>query len=138
MMTVANRNISYILLVFILLMQSISLLGQNENIKSLLENLTEQSETEFDYSDLLDAYTYILENPININSTETKELVELFLIDELQYQNLRTYIDTNGQLLSKQELLLVDGFDIETYSTILPFIKAGSIEKSEKKISAGF
>jgi hypothetical protein len=133
MMTVANRNISYILLVFILLMQSISLLGQNENIKSLLENLTEQSETEFDYSDLLDAYTYILENPININSTETKELVELFLIDELQYQNLRTYIDTNGQLLSKQELLLVDGFDIETYSTILPFIKAGSIEKSEKK-----
>lgn len=104
--------------------------SQNENIKQMIENLTEQSETEFDYSDLLDEFIFLQENPININASETKKLVELFLLDELQYQNIKQYIDSNGLMLSPQELLLVDGINFETFNNIRPFIKAAKPQKT--------
>jgi len=117
-------NISTLLLILGVLLINKSGLTQNENIKQLIENLTEQSETEYDYSDLLDEFIFLQENPVNINSEESQKLVELFLLDELQYQNIRQYIDSNGLMVSPQELLLVDGISYETINNILPFIKA--------------
>lgn len=111
------------------LLISNSLFAQNENIKQLIENLTEQSETEFDYSDLLDEFIFLQENPLNINTTSAEKLVELFLLDELQYQNIRQYIDSNGLFLSPQELMLVEGISFETFNNIFPFIKAEQPEK---------
>lgn len=132
----SNIKIIVFLLVFILIAST--LFAQNENIKSIIENLTEQSETEFDYSDLLDEFIYLQENPVNINSKESERLIELFLLDELQYQNIRQYIDSNGYLLSPQEILLIDGISFETFNNILPFIKTEQETKpvltSPKKI----
>jgi len=104
--------------------------SQNENIKQLIENLTEQSETEFDYSDLLDDFIFLQENPVNINSEDAQKLVELFLIDELQYQNIKQYIDSNGYFMSPQELILVDGMTFETLNNITPFITAEEPQKT--------
>lgn len=104
--------------------------AQEDVIKNAIENLTEQSETEFDYSDLLDEFLELQKNPVNINSAESEKLVSLFLMDHLQYQNLRQYIDSNGFLLSPKELLIIDGFGIQTYQNILPFVK---FELPEKK-----
>jgi hypothetical protein len=104
--------------------------SQNENIKNLIENLTEEAETEFDYSDLLDEFLFLQEHPLNINAEEANKLVELFLLDDLQYQNIRQYIDSNGFILSPQELLLIDGISLETFNNISPFIVGGEISTS--------
>lgn len=106
--------------------------SQEAVIKNIIEDLTEKSETEFDYSDLLDEFLALNQNPVNINATQSQELISLFLLDELQYRNLRQYIDSNGYLLSSQELLLIDGFTPQNIINLSPFIKAGRIEKAVK------
>lgn len=106
--------------------------AQEPVIKNIIEELTEKSETEFDYSDLLDEFINLSENPVNINTEESQKLISLFLLDELLYKNLKQYIDSNGYLLSKQELILVDGFTIQTINTISPFI----IVESKKETKA--
>lgn len=111
------------LLVIIFILLFFMLQAQEDVIKNAIENLTEQSETEFDYSDLLDEFLELQKNPVNINSVESEKLVSLFLMDHLQYHNLRQYIDSNGYLLSPQELLIINGIGFQTYQNILPFIK---------------
>jgi len=107
--------------------------AQHEVIKNVIENLNEQSDSDFDYSDFLDDFIFLTEHPININATESEKLISLFLMDELQYKNLRQYIDSNGVLLSPQELLLIDGFSLQNVQDILPFIIAGKIEEAKKQ-----
>jgi len=104
--------------------------AQDPVIKNAIENLTEQAEQEYDYSDLLDEFIELKENPVNINSTECKKLIPLFLLDDLLYQNLRQYIDSNGQLMSTQELLLVDGFNLQDVQNLRPFITAKEVKKN--------
>lgn len=106
--------------------------AQHETIKNVIENLNEQSDSEFDYSDFLDDFIYLTEHPININAPESEKLISLFLLDELQYKNLRQYIDSNGILLSPHELILIDGFSQQDVQDILPFIRAEKIEEGKK------
>lgn len=129
-MRVSIQYIIFFLLNFCFLSISQLSYSQNEQIKQLIENLTEQSEIEFDYSDLLDEYIFLQEHPVNINSTEAEKLVELFLLDNLQYQNIQQYIDSNGYFLSPQELFLVDGISFETFNNIKSFITAEEIKES--------
>ncbi len=126
-----KSHISLLILLFVILNLAKISYSQNENIKNLIENLTEEAETEFDYSDLLDEYLFLQEHPININSLEAIKLVELFLLDDLQYQNIRQYIDSNGLILSPQELLLIDGISMESYYNIAPFIVGGEISETQ-------
>ena len=120
-------------LTFVFLMSIPIANAQQEVIKNAIENLNEQSETDFDYSDLLDDYRFLMEHPININSLESEKLISLFLMDELQYKNLRQYTDSNGILLSPQELLLIDGFSPQDVQNLLPFIKSGAIKEVKQE-----
>lgn len=106
--------------------------AQDPIIKNAIENLTEQSDQEYDYSDLLDEFMNLMQNPININSEETEKLIPLFLLDELLYQNLRLYIKENGQIVSIQELILIEGFTPQTITSLEPFIVAEPLEKTSK------
>lgn len=115
-------NTKAILVIFFTLL-FYNIYAQEDVIKNAIESLTEQSETEYDYSDLLDEFLELQKNPVNINTSESEQLVSLFLMDHLQYQNLRQYIDSNGYLLSPQELLIIDGIGLQTYQNILPFVK---------------
>ena len=114
------RGLSFLLALLLLLNSDIW--GQELVIKNAIENLTEKSETEFDYSDILDEFIDLKEHPANLNDAEdTKKLLPLFLLNDLQYQNLRQYIDSNGILLSTQELLLIEGFDVQTINDLRAF-----------------
>ncbi len=118
----------YCFIVFVII-ASKETFSQDPIIKTAIENLNEQADQEFDYTDLLDDFMILKEHPVNINSTESQKLIPLFLLDELLYQNLRQYIDSNGLLLSVNELLLIDGFDIQNIKNLSPFIKAEKISK---------
>ncbi len=98
--------------------------GQEPVIKNLIEELTEQTDSEADFSDLVDEYLDLMQNPLNINSPEAQKLIPLFLITEQQYQSLRQYIDSNGYLLSPNELMLVDGFTEQNIVNLTPFVEA--------------
>ncbi len=107
----------------ILLLHSSIAFGQEPIIKNLIEDLTEQTDSEADFTELIDDFQDLLQNPVNINSTEVQKLIALFLISESQYKNLRQYINSNGFLLSPNELMLVDGFTDQNVIQLIPFIE---------------
>ena len=57
----------------------------NELLIGQVERLAEDVDAEIDFEDLLDNYIFFSENPININSDEVMQLVELHLLSMFQY-----------------------------------------------------
>ena len=95
----------------------------NENIENKIENIAEQTDGELDYTQLTEALQYFYKHPINLNNTDYDELSELGLLTDVQIEHLLNHIEKNGKLLSLYELQAVEGFDLQTINTILPFVK---------------
>ncbi|NVO03282.1 MAG: helix-hairpin-helix domain-containing protein [Bacteroidetes bacterium] len=93
-----------------------------EEIEQKIENLTENTEAELDYSDLVEGIEYLKKHPINLNNTNTEELSQLFFLNSVQISNLLLHIKKNGKLLSLYELQSVDGFSLEVIYSILPYV----------------
>ncbi|MBI1287357.1 MAG: hypothetical protein GC178_07225 [Flavobacteriales bacterium] len=99
---------------------------QEQLIQTRIETIAEQlSDTDpnLDYNTLLDDLLYFAEHPINLNSTNTTELEQLPMLDDIEVANLLSHIDANGKLLNIYELQAVDGFTIPLIRQIEPFVK---------------
>lgn len=107
-----------------------NLLAQSKEIERAIENLTESSELNIDYSSLLDELESLQQHPINLNSDRLVMLYSVFLLNEEQLENLQAYILNNNQLLSIYELLLIDGFSKKDIETLLPFVEVKPFEKT--------
>ncbi len=103
----------------------------NEMIANQIESISESSDAVLDYSDLIEEYLFLAENPINLNSDEMNQLRNLNLISEFQLENLHNYIRQYGYLLSAFELEAIEGFDAQTIALIRPLVYAGEIKKKE-------
>ena len=101
-----------------------------EFITDQLENIAAGVDLNLDYSDLLDDIMFYAANPINVN-TDAELLVKLYLITDIQFINLDTYIKDFGPLFSVYELKSISGFDNQTIQRILPFITALPETKKE-------
>lgn len=109
-----------------------SLIINNEFISNQLENISASQDISLDFSDLLEDYAYYNKNPISINGENCHKLVELLLIDEIQYNNIQVYLSNYGSLQSKAELLAIDGFSKPEVERLLPFISFTSKKKKNK------
>ncbi|HOY33153.1 MAG TPA: helix-hairpin-helix domain-containing protein [Bacteroidales bacterium] len=90
-----------------------------------IENYSEQTGAEIDYSDLLSDLEYFIKHPVNINTADFEELAELKILTDIQINNLIEHIRKNGKLLSIYELQSVQGFDNEIITHLLPYITIG-------------
>ena len=97
--------------------------SMEQKIGTIAENA---GETEVDYTLIFDDLLYFIENPINLNSTHKKELEQLHVLNEFQINDLLEHIEKNGKLLNIYELQTIAGFDQETVSKILPYVKVSS------------
>ena len=100
--------------------------GQNPEpgnpVNEIIEEMVEDIEDENAIEEIVDELYNLYNNPVNINGDYIKELVNLNLISENQFQKLLDYRSKN-RILSIYELQFIDGFDIKTMKRILPFIK---------------
>jgi hypothetical protein len=87
-----------------------------------IESILEEAEEEIDYSDLLEELQFLIQNPINLNSARADDLRRLFLLNDIQINNLLSHISLFGNLISLYELQAIDGFDMETIQAIQPFV----------------
>lgn len=94
----------------------------NELLIEQIERLAEDGEEDADYEELLENYIFFSENPVNINSDEVMELVELRLLSVFQYDELQKYRRYYGDFLFLDELEMVDGFDEQTLALIRPLV----------------
>lgn len=111
---------------------SLSTEALNELLIEQVERLAEDSDEEFDYEDLLENYIFFSENPININSDEIVELLELHLINVFQYEELKKYRRYYGDFLFLEELEMVEGFDEMTVSIIAPIVCVTKDDSKDK------
>lgn len=108
---------------------SINNFAQREELKnSIIEQRIEQiagtleEDAELDYTTLLEDLTFYFEHPLNLNTATIEELRELYMLDEIQINNLQQHIKRYGPLLSIYELQTVDGFDVPTIRNIENFV----------------
>ena len=62
-----------------------------EFITDQLENMAQSTDLNLDYSDLIDDYLYYSKNPININGPDAYVLRDIYLINDIQLNNLNLY-----------------------------------------------
>lgn len=93
-------------------------------IDQVIELVSENLEAEeLDFTTFLEDLQYFYNHPLNLNRATRSELQRLLILDAFQVEALLTHIAYSGKLLSIYELQGVDGFDLATIETILPFVK---------------
>ena len=97
-----------------------------------VERLAEDSDEDIDFEDLLENYIFLSENPVNLNSEEVMQLVELRLLTVFQYEALQQYRRYYGDFLFLDELEMVEGFDEQTLAIIRPVVCIGQDQSKDK------
>jgi len=123
-----NRKRSY--LVSVLFFLPIISIGQKSDqqkfnfLEQRIETIAENSEEEdIDFTTLFDYLAYIYDHPLNINNPKNKEeLRQIRILTDIQINSLYEHIALNGKLISIYELQAVEGWNLATIKTILPFI----------------
>jgi hypothetical protein len=104
----------------------------NELLIEQVERMAEDSDDDIDYEELLDNYIFLSDNPINLNSDDMVQLMELHLINAFQYEELKKYRRYYGDFMFLDELAMVEGFDEQTIEIILPLICVGQDNSKDK------
>lgn len=98
----------------------------NADLEELLEPIEEGDEVVGE--ELWELLDYYREHPINLNDTNSRELLNLPFINEIQWESLRSYIALYGNLLSWKELRMINGFDSATCVLLRPMVCAVAVE----------
>jgi hypothetical protein len=105
-----------------------------QRVEFISENLTE--ETQVDYAELFDDLWLFMDKPLNLNTATLDDFSRLYLLTDIQINNLLGHIAQFGELMSMYELQVIPGFDRQTIALIEPFvtIKArGELSKTPLK-----
>lgn len=125
------------LLIGLLLLIHIISFGQNENMNSLfieelIEEISENSEDEIDFTSLFEDLNYFMENPIDLNNTDYETLSKLHLLSEFQIKSLLHYCEKDGPMMSIYELQLVMGYSKALIFKLLPFVTVVAKQETQK------
>lgn len=93
-----------------------------EGFHQRIESLLEETDTELDYAELIEELGFLVQNPLNLNTATADELRRIFFLNDIQINNLLNHISMFGKLISIYELQSVEGFDMETITSIMPFV----------------
>lgn len=99
-----------------------------ESLLERLEEVTDQTALESEIADaesLLEYYSDLASNPLNINRAGRADLQRLLFLTPFQIEALLDYREHGGALLSFGELSLLNGFDPLTADLLRPFITFG-------------
>lgn len=102
-------------------------------IADIVEDLTSKSDSEKDYSQLVEDLLELSENPINLNSATADDLKKLFFLNDFQVSSLLEYRDSTGSILSLYELQAVPGFDVIDIQRLSLFVKTDQVAKTHPK-----
>ncbi len=102
------------IIISMILCISINCIAQinNDLIIEQIERMSENSgEEDNDYSELIESYWDMTENPVNINSDDIDILAEMKLISIFQLECIKNYRETYGDYKFIEELYEVEGLD---------------------------
>jgi len=102
----------------------------SEEIVSIAEELAADDSDPQAAESYIDRFYELAENPVNINSSDEKEISRLFFLSDFQIKAIADYIKSTGRIISVYELANIPGFDKETTELIIPFISiTGTVKR---------
>ncbi len=122
-----------------LLFYAETLLAQEEKIpnekdnEQLLEILSEQSDSPFDFDTYLENLNDLKLNPLDLNTATIEDFKLLGILNAAQINNIINYRNRMFGFATVYELQAIENLDLETIKKILPYIKVVPLESSFKK-----
>ena len=126
-----KKALTYIAIICLPLL-SIAQTGNNRLLEEYLELFSEKEDYSSDENEILETLQYYIENKINLNDTENNNLTDLFFVEQYHINAIRSYIQQYGQMLSINELYLINRIDSTTVSLMLPFVKVEKVKPEQK------
>lgn len=105
---------------------------QETDVKDIIESVAENLPDDYDMTELIEMLTRYKKHPINLNKTSPNELKTLVFLSPLQISNFFAYVKENGNFVDVLELQSIDGFDIKTVQSLLPFVTLNTVTEYEK------
>ncbi|HEY2722254.1 MAG TPA: helix-hairpin-helix domain-containing protein, partial [Chitinophagaceae bacterium] len=93
-----------------------------ESTQQQFENLTDAQQADITDDSYLQQLDHFKRHPMNLNLADVNELKQLIFLNDLQIDNLITYRNLLGRLVSIYELQAVPSWDIATIKKILPYV----------------
>ena len=126
-----KKALTYIAIICLPLL-SIAQTGNNRLLEEYLELFSEKEDYSSDENEILETLQYYIENKINLNDTENNNLTDLFFVEQYHINAIHSYIQQHGQMLSINELYLINRIDSTTVSLMLPFVKVEKVKPEQK------
>lgn len=99
-------------------------LSKKEIIEQRIEFISEQLETEnLDLTDVVVQLEYYFDHPLNLNSATKEQLDEMWLLSEIQINDLLLHRKIYGKFISIYELQSLQYWDMVTIRMVLPFVR---------------
>ena len=93
-----------------------------------VDQWAEQSDNTSQAQTLFDDLSYLVEHPININTADVNQLMQLPFLSDIQIQGIVAYIKRYGAMVSMYELKAIEALDMETIELLIPFVYYGRQE----------
>jgi len=100
-----------------------------------LEDQTDADQGETEDDSYLQELEQFRKNPVNLNTADADELKQLRILTDLQIENLVTYRNLFGRLISIYELQAVPEWDVNTIRKLVPYITTAAPVSLEKETS---
>src|SRR5205814_6395162 len=103
-----------------------------------LENQADIDQGETEDDSYVQQLEHFKRHPLNLNEADVNELKELVFLCDLQIENLISYRDLLGKLVSIYELQSIPTWDVMTIKKILPYVNVGNATSFGEDVHESF
>lgn len=103
---------------------------QGINFEKLFDDIFPVQDLDLNYEELYENLAQILANPMDLNKATKEELQSLFILSEIQINDLLDHREKSGQFISLYELQSISSIDLETLEKLIPFVTVGYDRKT--------
>ncbi len=93
-----------------------------EKIDKLIEEISENSDEELDFSQLYEDLYYYAQNPLNLNTATREDMEKIQFLSDFNIEDILAYQRSAGEMQSIYELQLLESFSDNDIKNLLPFV----------------
>ena len=93
------------------------------NLDEFIQRVFPVQQENINYDDLYESLYQLYQNPLDLNVASAEELASIYVLSQLQINNILEHRQQNGDFLSIYELQAVPNLDVETINRLLPFVE---------------